>query len=178
MRLICRLLLFFVVLPSGFIAAQDPAPTLSVKGDVQKPVQFTIEDLKTRFAGQVQKVSFTGRDKQQMTGTGLSVAGIVQAAGLKTDAQIRHHELKFFVIFEAKDSYQAFFALAELVPVHGGSPKAFLVWEVDGKPLDEKDAPLRLVLTSNGQAREIRAVTSITLVDGVELANQLKQKNR
>ena len=68
---------------------------------------------------------------------------------------IGHHDLKFLVILEAKDSYQAFFSLAELKPPQGSDARAFLIWDVDGKPLSGKEAPLRLILTTDGEARQI-----------------------
>jgi len=180
MRLIPRLFFFFIaVLPSVSIAAQDSASTLSVQGDVQKGTRWSMEEFKAQFATQVQSVNFTtGKDKQAKTGKGVPILSIIQAAALKIDKAIGHHDLKFLVILEAKDGYQSFFSLAELTPTQGRSPQAFLVWEIDGKPLPEKEAPLRLVLTDGGEARQIHAVTSITLVDGVKLANQLKRTAR
>ena len=180
MQRMTRCFLFIsAVLLSGFIAAQDSASTLSVQGDVQKPARWSMEELKAQFAGQVQSVKFTaGKDKQSKEGTGIPVLSVIQAAALKTDQHINHHDLKFVVIMEAKDAYQAFFSLAELTPTQGRSPQAFLVWAIDGKALPEKEAPLRLVLTNDGEARQIHGITSITLVDGVKLANQLKRGDR
>jgi hypothetical protein len=64
--------------------------------------------------------------------------------------------------------------MAELLP-QGGSDQVWLVWNVDGKPLSGKEAPFRLVVTSDQAAdRFIYGVTKIILVDGVQLANQLK----
>ncbi len=164
--------LIAVLLPLRPIPAQDSDATLSVQGDVQKPIGWSMEQLKTQFASQIHKIEFTtGKDKQPKVGTGIPLLSIIQAAGLKTDPRINHHDLKFLVILEAKDSYQAFFSLSELSPT-----QAFLVWEIDGKPLPEKEAPLRLILTAGGEARQIHGVTRITLVDGVKLANQLKGK--
>ena len=180
MKLIPRcLLIILAVLLSGVVSAQDSALTLSVQGDVQKPTRWSIEELKAQFASQVQNVKFTaGKDKQLKVGTGIPILSAIQAAALKTDPHINHHDLKFLVILEAKDSYQAFFSLAELTPTQGQSPHSFLVWEIDGKPLPDKEAPLRLVLTNDGEARQIHGITSITLVDGVKLSSQLKQKGR
>ena len=172
------LLTLTVLLPLRFVSAQDSALTLSVQGDVQKPSQWTMEQLKSQFASQVQKVNFTGKDKQPKVGTGIPVLSVIQAAALKTDSRINHHDLKFFIILEAKDSYQAFFSLAELTPTQGRSPQALLIWDIDGKPLPGTEAPLRLILTAGGDARQIHAVTKITLVDGVQLANQLKGREK
>lgn len=166
-----------ILLPLSCILAQDSASTLSIRGDVQKPAQWSMDSLRAQFASQVQSVKFTsGKDKQPKVGTVIPLLSVIQAAALKTDQRINHHDLKFLVILEAKDSYQSFFSLAELTPPQGRNAQAFLIWDVDGKPLSEKEAPLRLVLAADGEARQIHGLTTITLVDGVKLANQLKNK--
>ena len=180
MQLIRRCFLYLLLLLlSGAVPAQNSASTVSVQGDVQKPTQWSMEELKAQFASQVQNVNFTtGKDKLPKVGTGIPLGALIRAAVLKTEKGINHHDLKFLVILEAKDGYQAFFSLAELTPTQGQNPQAFLAWEIDGKPLPEKDAPLRLVLTNAGEARQIHAVNSVTLVDGVKLAIQLKSAHR
>ena len=166
-----------VLFPLRCITAQESATTLSIRGDIQKPNQWSVQELKTQFAGQIQAVKFTASmDKAVKVGTGIPLISVIQAAALKTDQRINHHDLKFLVILEAKDSYQSFFSLAELTPSRGGSPLAFLIWDVDGKPLSAKEDPLRLVLSAGGDARQIYGVIKITLVDGVKLANQLKDR--
>ncbi len=181
MRTIFRIFLLAVavLMPFRLVSAQDSALMLSIQGDVQKPARWSMEQLKSQFAGQIQKVEFTaGKDKQTKVGTGIPLLSVIQVAALKTDPRINHHDLKFFVILEAKDSYQAFFSLAELTPTQGGSPQAFLIWDIDGKPLSDNEAPLRLILKSGGEARQIRGLTTITLLDGVKLANQLKGREK
>jgi hypothetical protein len=56
--------------------------------------------------------------------------------------------------------------------------QAFLIWDIDGKPLPDTEAPLRLILTNDGEARQIHGITAITLVDGVKLGNQLKGREK
>ena len=177
MRRHFALLMFTAVFPWCCIAAQDSAATLSIRGDIQKPTQWSVQELKMQFASQAQEIKFTaGMDKGVKVGTGIPLLSVIQAAAPKIDPRISHHNLKFLVILEAKDSYQSFFSLAELTPPKDGPALAFLVWDVDGKPLPEKEAPLRLVLSTSGDARQIYGVNKITLVDGVKLANQLKEK--
>jgi DMSO/TMAO reductase YedYZ molybdopterin-dependent catalytic subunit len=157
------------------VPAQDSAATLSIRGDVQKPVQWSVEELKSKLAGQIQDVTFVaGKDKQTQVGTGVPLFSLIQAAAPKTDKGIKHHDLAFLVILEAGDAYRVFFSLAELMP-RNGPAQAFLIWNVDGKPLSGKEAPLRLVCSTNQPAdRLIYGVNSITLVDGIKLANQYK----
>jgi len=64
--------------------------------------------------------------------------------------------------------------VAELMP-EVGNAQAWLVWNVDGKPLPEKEAPLRLVVSSDQAGhRQIFGVVKIILVDGAKLAGQSK----
>jgi len=155
--------------------AQDSAASLTIRGDVQKPVQWSVEELKTKFAGQAQEIKFTaGKDKEMNVGTGIPLPAVIETAGLKTDQGIKHHNLTFLVIVEAADSYRVFFSMAELAP-QLGQAQAWLIWSVDGKPLSGKEAPLRLVVPSDKSVdRQIYGINKITLVDGIKLANQLK----
>ena len=85
----------------------------------------------------------------------------------------KHHQLTFLVIVEARDSYRAFFSLAELLP-ECGRTQAYLIWDVDGKPLSGEQAPFRLVVSSDREPdRSIYGIATITLVDGTQLASQL-----
>jgi len=164
-----------VLLASLCLLAQDRAAKLSARGDVQNPMEWSIEELKTQFAGKIQDVKFlSGKEKQSRVGIGIPLLSVIQAAGLKTDKGIRHHDLKYMAIVEAYDSYQAFFSVAELMP-EVGNAQAWLVWNVDGKPLPEKEAPLRLVVSSDQAGhRQIFGVVKIILVDGAKLAGQSK----
>jgi hypothetical protein len=65
-----------------------------------------------------------------------------------------------------------------LTPVQGRSPEAFLIWDIDGKRLSERDAPLRLILANGGEAGQLHGITTITLVDGAKLVNLLKAKEK
>lgn len=168
--LLCTILLSAVPL-----WAQDSIAKLSVHGDIQKPVGWSIDELKTRFAEKTQEVNFTtGKEKQSRVGTGIPLLSIIQAAGLKTDKAIRHHDMKFMVVVEAHDRYRAFFSVAELLP-DVGRGQAFLVWAVDGKPLSGNEAPLRLVVTTDPAThRQIFGVVKLILLDGNRLADEIK----
>jgi len=166
-------LIAVILLSWHLVFAQSPA--LAIRGDVQKPAQWTIEELKSQFAGQAQAVKFVGgMDKSEKTGTGVPLLSLIQAAEPKVEKGTKHHELAFLVIVEATDSYRVFFSMPELMPKVGHA-QAWLLWDVDGKPLSGKEAPLRLVVTTDQSPdRNIYGIAKITLVDGVKLANQLK----
>ena len=154
--------------------AQEPT-TLAVKGDVLKPVQWSMEDLKKQFTKETQTIEFSiGKDKSQKKGTGIPLLSVIQAAGPKVEKTPKHHELTFLVFIEAGDSYRVFFSLAELLP-QAGSAQAWLIWDVDGEPLSGKEAPFRLVVPSDrGHDRDIYGIATIYLVDGTRLATRLE----
>lgn len=168
------ILITVLLIPVTSMMAQSQEPGLAIRGDVLKPGDWRVDDIKRELANEVQTVKFTtGKDKVQKTGTGIPLLSLIKAAGLRTEKTPKHYDLSFAVIIEANDGYRVFFSFAELTP-EGGHAEAWLLWDVDGKPLTGKEAPLRLVVTSDrGPDRWIYGITSMTLVDGIKLANRL-----
>jgi DMSO/TMAO reductase YedYZ molybdopterin-dependent catalytic subunit len=165
----------FSVFPLAIYAySQNPAASIDVRGDILKPRHWTISDLKQQFPKEIRNVTFTsGLDKEHHTGVGVPLLPLLQAAEPRTEEAPKHYDLTFLVVLEALDRYRVFFSLAELLPSCGRA-QAFLIWEVDGMPLPEKQAPLRLVvLSDHGHDRYIYGIAGITLVDGTKLANKL-----
>jgi hypothetical protein len=162
----------FLMACPAFAQSQDAG--LSIRGDVLKPCLWSINDLKRQFAAEVQAIQFTlGENKQQRTGTGIPLLSLIKAAKLKTQKEPKHYDLSFLVIVEARDGYRAHFSFAELSS-ECGHANVWLFWDVDGKPLSGKEAPLRLVVsTDRDPDRCIYGIASITLVDGTQLANRL-----
>jgi hypothetical protein len=153
--------------------SQEPT-TIAVRGDVTKPGQWAIEDLKQQFSKEVQTIKFSlGKDTPQQTATGIPMLALIQAASPKIEKTQKHYDLTYLVVIEAKDSYRVFFSMAELLP-QCGNAQAWLIWDVDGKPLAGKEAPFRLVVLSDrGHDRQIFGVATIRLVDGIQLASRL-----
>ena len=156
------------------VSAWDAGAMLTVHGDVLHPGPRTVADLKEKFSKEIQNVEFTsGMDKQKHTGTGIPLSSLLVAVGPKNEKVPKHHDLTFFVVLQALDHYRVFFSLAELLPACGRA-QAWLVWEVDGKPLAGKEAPFRLVVLSDqGHDRFIYGIATITLLDGTKIVNQL-----
>lgn len=162
-----------VFAPVHHLPAQDSSATIAVRGDVQKPGEWTVQAIRQQFAKQAQAVTFTAGDNQPMVGTGIPLYSLIQEAAPRTGKAPKHYDLSFLVILEARDGYRVYFSLAELTP-QCGNAQAWLVWEVGGKPLSEKEAPFRLaVLSDQGHDRYIYAIAAMTLVDGTKLANRL-----
>ena len=171
------LLFWALLLPLNFVLAQEASATLSIQGDVQKPVQWTIEQLKKQFADQIQEVEF-----RNTTATGIPLLSVIKAAVPKVRKETKwtlkdemHRNMVFLVILEAKDSYKVFFTLTELMPEFGDAP-AWLVWQLDGEPLTDVMAPLYLVSsTDKWPDRGIYGIVRISIVDLNKLADQLNQ---
>jgi hypothetical protein len=162
-----------MLLAASCAFAQEPT-TVLVRGDVDKPQQWSTEDLKQQFSKDIQSIKITlHKDKPQQTGTGIPLLSLIQAASLKIEKSQKHHDLTFLIILEAHDSYRVFFSLAELLPACGNG-QAFLIWDLDGKPFSGKEAPFSLVVLSDrGHDRHIYGVTTIRVVDGIKLATKL-----
>jgi hypothetical protein len=65
----------------------------------------------------------------------------------------------------ARDGFQAVFSCAEVMEGMGATA-AFIVWQVDGKPLGPEVGPMRLVVTTDGEpARSIRMLDSLRVLD-------------
>jgi hypothetical protein len=179
------MLLFLMVLfPLNGILAQESSTILSIQGDVQKSRQWSIGQLKKQFGDQIQEVKFRGAaDYSEKIGTGVALLSVIKAAEPKVEKETKwtrkdemHRSMVFLVIMEARDSYQIFFTLPELMSEFGDDP-AYLIWDVDGKPLAGEEAPLRLVFsTDKWPDRGIYGIVKITLLDCNKLADQLKEK--
>ena len=173
-----------VLIPLNCLSDQDIASTLAIQGSVQKPGQWSVEQLKEQFAGQIQEVKFRGgADYSDKIGTGIPLLSVIKAAEPRVEKETKwtrkdemHRSMVFLVILEASDSYQIFFTLPELMPEFGDD-QACLIWDVDGIPLTGKEAPLRLVFsTDKWPDRGIYGIVKITLLDCNRLADRLKAK--
>ena len=149
--------------------------SLEIRGDVQKPRVWSVDDVKKGFAGEIQTVKSSRQDKEKktvdFTVTGIPLTSLLKAAELKTEKTPKHYDLTFIVIFEAHDGYRVFFTLAELL-LNAKENPTLLVWEENGKPLPGEEPPFRLF--TKGSDRSIWGITRITLVDGHKLAVSLK----
>lgn len=176
--------LLMVLFSFNSLSAQESAMTLSIGGDIKKPGQWSAEQLKTQFGDQVKEVKFTDpfSSWQKKTGNGIPLLSVIKAAEPRLEKVTKfhkdqmHYDMSFLVILEARDKFRVYFSLAELMP-QLGSTEIYLVWNKEGKPLSGKEAPFRLVTVNTKMPdREIYGISSITIVDGDKLADQLKAK--
>lgn len=96
---------------------------------------------------------------------GVNLIDVLRAQGAPVGKELRGKALSDFVRVTASDGYQVIFSLGELDPDFGGR-KVVLVDQHEGKPLDAKDGPYRLVVPDDSRpARWIHSVTAIELVE-------------
>jgi hypothetical protein len=95
---------------------------------------------------------------------GVPLAAVLASAGIALGDKLRGPRLAEALLAEARDGYGVVFALAEL-------DSAFATREIiladarDGKPLDAKEGPFRIVVPGDKRAaRWIRQVSSIKIV--------------
>ena len=97
---------------------------------------------------------------------GVSMLELLRLAGAPLDQALRGRALASFVRVTASDGYQVVFSLGELDAAFGAT-KVILADRHEGKPLDARDGPFRLMVPGDSRpARWEHGVISIEVVDG------------
>lgn len=97
---------------------------------------------------------------------GVSMLELLRKADAPLDQALRGRALASFVRVTASDGYQVVFSLGELDAAFGAT-KVILADRHEGKPLDAKDGPFRLIVPGDSRpARWEHGVISIEVVDG------------
>ncbi len=96
---------------------------------------------------------------------GVRLQDVLLRAGAPLGDQLRGSATALVVKISAADGYRSVFALAEFDAAFGNL-QAVLADTRDGKPLSAEEGPFRLVLpTHQRQARSVRQITRIELID-------------
>jgi hypothetical protein len=95
---------------------------------------------------------------------GVPLAAVLSLTGIQLGDSLRGPKMAQVLVAEASDGYKVVFALAELDPVFA-TREVILADKRDGKPLDSKQGPLRIVAPGDKRpARWIREVTTLRVV--------------
>jgi hypothetical protein len=95
---------------------------------------------------------------------GVPLSAVLKLAGIGTGGQMRGPQLTQALLVEAADGYKVVFALAEIDPDFA-TREILLADKRDGKPLDDKQGPFRIVAPGDKRpARWIRQVTAFKIV--------------
>jgi DMSO/TMAO reductase YedYZ molybdopterin-dependent catalytic subunit len=152
-----------VVLVLGVLAvarAQAPAAgvLLRVGGSVARPQELTADGL-ARLPRQSLRVrEHDGKDVEYQ---GVALGEVLKGAGVAFGHDLRGPALMQYLVVEASDGYRVVFALPEL-DTTSPDRTVLLADRRDGKPLDAKEGPLRLVTPGDKtHGRWVRQVISV-----------------
>lgn len=110
-------------------------PVVTVGGAVARPLRLTVADLRRRWPGHVEKVSFGSEaGTEHHTYRGALLTDVLTSAKPRFDASVHNDALRFAVRVGATDDYAAVVAWGEIDPDFGATPVLLAVSE-DGKPL-------------------------------------------
>ena len=152
-------------LPAAAAGAQTtqnaaPAISLSVSGEVDKPLKLTAAEI-ARLPHR--SVRTKGHDGNEAQFEGVPVIEVLKLAGVKFGEDLRGKNLALYLLVEASDGYRAVYALPELDPAY--TDKLILLADKrEGKSLDEKEGPLRIVIPDEKQqTRWVRQVVGLVI---------------
>jgi DMSO/TMAO reductase YedYZ molybdopterin-dependent catalytic subunit len=155
-------LLAFGVTSSGQAQSAPSPAKLVVTGSVEKPLSLSLDDLR-QMPRKTLKV-MNPHEKKEETYDGVLLTEILKRAEVPQGAQLRGAAMSTYVQADAADGYRVIFSLAELDTDFQDSD-VIVADTMDGKSLDDKTGPLRLVVPHDKRpARWIRMLQSLTVV--------------
>lgn len=156
-----HILFITLLILSSTIAHSQTIPAFTVEGAVTTPLKLTTADL-ARF--KPAEVKAKGKDGKEHTFKGVSLAAILDSAGVTLGSKLRGPNLAKYILVTAADGYQVIFALPEVDPEFTAQT-ILLTTSADGKPLPKDEGPFRIIAPADKkQARWIRQITSIKIV--------------
>jgi hypothetical protein len=94
---------------------------------------------------------------------GVPLRTLLDSMGVAGGEKLRGPELRKYILISAKDGYEVVLAIPEADPAFQ-SNQILVADKMDGKPLDEKNGPLKLVVPEDQRpARWVRMVTKISV---------------
>lgn len=158
--------LFLIVLGSTVISGQTGAASpidsvlLTVGGEVATPLKLTAADL-AKLPRRTLRAK--AHDGKEASFEGIEIGDVLKLAGVKSGEQLRGKELALVLVVGAADGYHAVFALPELD--HAFTDRIIILADRrDGRPLAEKEGPLRIVVPDEKrEARWVRQVVTLMI---------------
>lgn len=162
---------FWIAAPLAFVIyvfagvapllAQTADVKLTIGGDVPKPLVLSDADL---AAFGEQTVNVTDEKGNPARYSGVPVAAILAKAGAPLGKDLHGANMAIGVIAKAPDGYMVLFPITDFDPAFSDRT-VLLVDRRDGKPLDAREGPLRLVVPGDQRhARWVRGITSLDVV--------------
>src|SRR5499427_3022246 len=140
--------------------ATAPEISLSVSGEVERPLKLSAADLGKLPRRTIRAKDHDGKESEY---EGSPLVEVLKLAGVKFGEGLRGKNLALYLVVEASDGYRAVYALPELDPAYT-EKVIMLVDKRDGKALDAKEGPLRIVVPDEKMhARWVRQVTGLVI---------------
>ena len=151
-----------MLLAAAVVSAQaPPSAALSVQGDIAAPLSLTADDLAKMPR---ETASVPAPDGSKIVYEGVTLRALLQKAGAPFGKQLRGKVLTTYVLAKAMDGYQVIFTLGEL-DLDFGNETILIADKRDGKPLPDKQGPVRLVCPNDHEgARSVRMLETLELV--------------
>ncbi len=141
--------------------AQQEKGTIMIEGVDGTKFTLTVDQI--RQMPQQSVTIFNPHTKSTGKYEGVLLADVLAKANTPSGDQLRGDEMRDYVEVGGRDGYKAVFALAELDPAFQDN-KVLVAISSDGKPLDEKLGPVRIVVPQDKRpARNVRMVMTIAV---------------
>ena len=152
---------FTLILAMILYAAPARAQQLVVQNEAGKTSVLTRADIEA-----LPHVKVTARlSNAPATFDAVALGVILEKAGIGLGDSLKGKRLASCLLVEAADGYRAVIALPEIDPAFTDT-QIVLAYLKDGKPLDEKEGPYRIVIPGEKRmARWVRQVTTLKIVD-------------
>src|SRR5277367_5626489 len=156
-RLLWSAVVFAWMLPTALVQCQQ----LIVQTESGKQVVLARSDIEALPHTKVT----TGASDTPATFEGVALEAVLEKAGVAFGDTMKGKRLASYLLVEAADGYRVVFALPELDPAFSDK-QVVLAFLKDGKPLDDKEGPYRIVIPDEKRmARWVRQVTTLKIVD-------------
>jgi molybdate transport system substrate-binding protein len=157
---------------SVFIPTLDPTIKLAtdgalhINGQVLNPISLSADDLKKNYTPKTMDVTYKNGDQTVQTSfTGALLWDILNAAQPNLNADVKNDKLSTFIVATGADGYQSVISWGEIDPEFGNQP-VLVAYEENGKALDDKSGPFRLVVPGDGRGgRYVSQLVDLSLRD-------------
>ncbi|HXM69303.1 MAG TPA: molybdopterin-dependent oxidoreductase [Candidatus Acidoferrum sp.] len=150
-------LVFCLIVQASLAHSQQ----LTIQTGTGKQTQLTRTDLEALPHVKIT----TSAPGSATTFEGASLKAVLEKAGVEFGETMRGKRLASYLLVEAADGYRVVIALPELDPAFTDK-QVVLAFLKDGKPLDDKEGPYRIVIPDEKRmARWAKQVTTLKIVD-------------
>ena len=163
MTILRSLFALLLCMPAAAFAQTSQPIALRVTGEVPTHLELSIADI---AAFQRQTLRVTDDKGTQVEYGGVAVAEILKKAGAPLGKELKGPNLAVGIVASAPDRYHVLFSLAEF-DSNFSDRVIILADRRDGKPLDNREGPLRLIVPGDKRhARWVRGVDALEVIKG------------